>query len=441
MIVRVQDGAEISKLSAFVFCHALSPDGKTVAIGTQTGDLLLLDSATGAELQRGKLHASALRALTWTPDGDLLTMGGEGKLREGRWVFKLWNAAELKPMASFFGLKSGQPSPWRFNAESGHLLTEEIPPRLWRIPIGREAVKLAQTSDQGWSGCFLSDTVVLARKASVLTRYDLGTPGKVTELPPAFPMNFSLAAIHWPSGLFALARNTGSEPFALKILANRGVALVEKLSRPVLGRIQALDFDGPAEHLVAVSQNGGVLVYSVKTGELQLKVPGRFEHAVFAGGDRNLVALNARTLKADEVENDLVLLDGASGKNLATVLNRYRVNALAASPGRAIVATGGTDQAVHIYDAATLQERISFRAHDSEIDAIAFHPTAPIIATASADGAVKLWDYRSGKQLDYFLGLGGIPAALAFSPNGRLLLVDGQERTTRIYDVSQVKAP
>ena len=105
------------------------------------------------------------------------------------------------------------------------------------------------------------------------------------------------------------------------------------------------------------------------------------------------------------------------------------------------MATGGTDQAVHIYDAATLQERISFRAHDAEIDALAFHPTAPIIATASADGSVKLWDYRSAKMLDYFLGLGGAPTTLAFSPNGHLLLVDGQERTTRIYDVSSVKAP
>ena len=59
----------------------------------------------------------------------------------------------------------------------------------------------------------------------------------------------------------------------------------------------------------------------------------------------------------------------------------------------------------------------------------------------TGDGSVKLWDYRSAKLLDSFLGLAGPPAALAFSPNGRLLLVDGQEKTTRIYDVSAVKAP
>jgi hypothetical protein len=44
-------------------------------------------------------------------------------------------------------------------------------------------------------------------------------------------------------------------------------------------------------------------------------------------------------------------------------------------------------------------------------------------------------------MLDYFLGLGGAPTTIAFSPNGHLLFVDGQEKTTRVYDVSAIKAP
>jgi WD40 repeat protein len=344
-------------------------------------------------------------------------------------------------VGTFFGLKSGTPTSWSFNAESGYLLTEETPPRLWRIPIGREIVKIPQVAEQGWSGCFLTDNVLLARKALALTRYDLGTPGKVNELGPTFPANYSLATVHWPSGLFALARNVGGEPFGLRIIANQGANAVEKLNKPLNGRVHGLDFDPAGERIAVAFQGGAIIIYSVKNGDMLLKIMGHYEHAVFAGGEQHLVALNARTLKADEIENDLVLLDGAKGQTLATVTNRYRVSALAVSPGRAIVATGGSDQAVHIYDAATLQERISYRAHDNEIDALAFHPSAPIIATASADGAVKLWDYRTGKLLDYFLGLSGPPAAVGFSPNGHFLFVDGQEKVTHIYDVSEIKAP
>ena len=53
---------------------------------------------------------------------------------------------------------------------------------------------------------------------------------------------------------------------------------------------------------------------------------------------------------------------------------------------------------------------------------------------------MKVWDHRNGKLLDYFLGLAGNPVTLSFSANGKLLMVDGQERTTRVYDVSSVTA-
>ncbi|NDD37748.1 MAG: hypothetical protein EB082_04940 [Verrucomicrobia bacterium] len=74
--------------------------------------------------------------------------------------------------------------------------------------------------------------------------------------------------------------------------------------------------------------------------------------------------------------------------------------------------------------------------------AVAFHPTQPIIATASVDGSVKLWTYRDLRRpLATFLGLGGAPVTLSFNPNGTLLFVDGQERTTRVFDVAHVRAP
>jgi WD40 repeat protein len=439
-LIKTQDGTDIVKLPVFAISQAVSPDGKTLAVGTQSGDLLLLDAATGVEIQRGKLHSATLREVAWTADNRLITMGTEGKIRDGRWVLKLWDATDLSPMGMFFGLRTGPPVHWRFSAETGHLLTEENPPRLWHIPVGLEVAKIPQGSEIGWSGCFLSDTMLLARKGLSFARYDLSTPGKVTELSGYYPNSYCMAAVHWPSGQFAIAKNINAEPFGFKVFAVQKNEVTERLAKAVPGRIHGLDFDPSGERLAAIFQAGGVQVFSTKTGELQLRVTGRFEHAVFAGGEGNLIALNARTVKADDVENDLVLLD-AKGRTLGTVSNHFRVNALAASSGRAIVAIGGTDQTVHVYDAATLQERIAFRAHDGDIGALAFHPTAPIIASASIDGSVKLWDYRSGKLLGYFLGLGGMPFTLSFSPNGRLLMVDGQDKATRVYDVAEVKAP
>ena len=103
-------------------------------------------------------------------------------------------------------------------------------------------------------------------------------------------------------------------------------------------------------------------------------------------------------------------------------------------PAKAKIASA--DQTVHLFDANTLTETSSFRAHDGEITALAFHPTARIIASAAMDHSLKLWDYTSARLIDQFLGLGGTPVIVCFNPSGRLIAVDGQDHTTRVFAVT-----
>ena len=106
------------------------------------------------------------------------------------------------------------------------------------------------------------------------------------------------------------------------------------------------------------------------------------------------------------------------------------------------MAFGSTDRRVYILRANDFSTGWVFRAHEADVGAVAFHPKLPIIATGSVDGSVKLWTYRDLRRpLATFLGLGGAPVALSFNPAGTLLLVDGQERTTRVYDVAHVTVP
>ncbi len=434
------DGREISKHAIYAMCQALHPEGKLIAIGSQQGEIMLVNTLTGAVVQQGKLHAGKLEAMAWTADGHLLTMGEEGKIASGRWLFRLWHPEFLTLRATFGGLNPGPAVNWVLNPGSGHLITQDNPPRVWRIPAGRELVKFSHVSEQAWGGAFLADTVLVARKAYELARYDLSTPGKAVELPGPAMGHDRIMAVHPASGRFAVVPLLAPQFVTprLRVFATEGARVTEQLNREGFPPTIHLAFNAEGDRLVATLRNGNLEILSTKSGQTQFTAVGSYLRAEFAGTGGRLVAIAPHTVKADAVEFHLRQLDGATGKTLLTATNRFHVQALAVSPDRRLVALGGSDHAVHLFDAETLREQPGFRAHDGDVGALTFHPKQPILATASADGSVKVWDHRTGKLLDYFLGLAGNPVTLSFSPNGRLLMVDGQERTTRVYDVSGV---
>lgn len=437
-LVQVSTGAEISHLDASVQCQAVSPSGKEIAVGTPYGELYLLDPSTGAVIRQARLHNGAIHGLAWTSDGNLLTCGDEGKIGEGRWVFRLWETNFFTPLGTFFGLRAGVPTPWSFNPSSGDIITVGGTIRRWRIPVGREAVKIAQSTEQAWGGCFVSETTLLARKQFGLTRFDLSRPGLATEMPSELlaTNRYTVSAVHWPSGLVAVGNRIATAPAAkvVKVLAPNGGGYIEKqkFSTEVGPRELAFDHAGKK---VAVVGNGRLQVFDVETGVSILNKNGRFDRVAFAAGDKALIVIAHSIRHADEMEDNLVRIDIARAAILASAVQHYRVNAFAASNDGKLVALAGADQTIHVFDADSLAERSTIRAHDGEITAMAFHPSRTLIASGSLDHSLKLWDYKSAQLVDEYVGITGTPIVISFNPSGRLLAVDGQDHWTRVFDL------
>ena len=62
------------------------------------------------------------------------------------------------------------------------------------------------------------------------------------------------------------------------------------------------------------------------------------------------------------------------------------------SPDSRLLAAGGDDRIVRVYNAETGELLSSSRAHDRFITCMAFSPDGKLIATGSGDRTVKLWD-------------------------------------------------
>ena len=67
------------------------------------------------------------------------------------------------------------------------------------------------------------------------------------------------------------------------------------------------------------------------------------------------------------------------------------------SPDDRLLANGGSDQTVQLWDVVSGECRAVLYGHTNEIYAVAFHPGGCLLASCSADETIRLWDVHTGE--------------------------------------------
>jgi len=146
---------------------------------------------------------------------------------------------------------------------------------------------------------------------------------------------------------------------------------------------------------------------------------------------------------------------------MGTTRFRFAATSIAYSPDGKMLAAGGADNQIRLFEATTGREIRRFAGHQprtfspqrdlkgafdvlvgsvgkGNVTTIAFSPDGKTLASGGWDETIRLWNVATGKQLRRLDGhADGMVATVTFSPDGRFLASrGGNDGTVRLWDLA-----
>jgi WD40 repeat protein len=234
-----------------------------------------------------------------------------------------------------------------------------------------------------------------------------------------------------------------------QIIATAGMAKTIRLWDTRTGEeVQRLDGVRKPVVTLAFSPDGKTLASGGKEAKVrfwdlathkevrQIPVQAQVVSDVAFTRDGKMVAVASRE-DADNGENHrggVELFDASNGMRVRRIAGpRRNIEQVEFSPdGKTLVATGGNDTALHLWEVATGRELGPSNAHRGAVVEIAVAPDNRTVATAATDNTVRIWDAFTSRHLQRVDG-----SRVWFCDKGDTLLtiVDGEERSLVSWDV------
>ena len=142
-----------------------------------------------------------------------------------------------------------------------------------------------------------------------------------------------------------------------------------------------------------------------------------------------------RVLASGGLDKTVRLWNPHTGQLLGSLEHPATVLAVTFSPDGEMLASASEDNAIRLWDPHGRQLLGTLEGHGKPVYAVAFSPDGRHLASGSGDGTVRLWNPQSGELLQTFRGHNRGVLGVAFSETG-LLASAGVDWTIQVYEVS-----
>lgn len=147
-------------------------------------------------------------------------------------------------------------------------------------------------------------------------------------------------------------------------------------------------------------------------------------------------SVDGRWLVSSNWDSKVRVIDFPSGKQVREFECASKPGCAAVSPDSKVVASGGSDAMVTLWDCATRKAIRHLLGHNRAISAVSFSPDGTQLASSSADGSTRLWSVATGRFLVTLSGHVGSVNSVVYGPNGRFVFSGGDDGTVRFWDAA-----
>ncbi|CAD8198450.1 unnamed protein product [Paramecium pentaurelia] len=438
LLWEVKTGQNTRKLNgrSAILSICFSPDGNTLASGSSDKSICLWDIKTGQQKAKLDDHTDQVRSVCFSPDGNTLASGSQDN------SILLWevktglNKRKLDGHTDYVISVCFSPD--------GNILasgSQDNSILLWEVKTGLNKRKLDGHSAI-LSICFSPDgnTLVSTRKNDIITKkvdnkillWDVKTGQQLAQLDGHTNTVYSVCFS--PDGT-TLASASGDDDFYQQ--GDNSIRLWDFKTRQQKAKIDghtsailSVCFSPDGNTLASGSGDKSIHLWDVNAGQQTAKSDGHTNGILSV-----CFSPDGNTLASGSSDKSICLWDIKTGQLKAKLDDHTdQVRSVCFSPDGNMLASSSKDQFIRLWDVKTGQQK-ELNGDRVQFISVSFSPDGNILASGSEDTFIRLWDINNRQQIAKLDGHTDQVRSVCFSPDGNMLASGSNDQSICLWDV------